>query len=289
MFKLLNQPYPKDWKIQKGIRAAFVSGFIVFAFLWVFEPFGISGVDVYNTHLFILGYGAVTTFVVLLIIPLPLIFKNFFRDEKWTVGKNIAYFVFIFFCIGIGNWLYTHIMTGLPLVWGSFVFFQFVTVAVAVVVAGSTTLFNYSRFVTLNVEEAKQIEKEVSKIEKRPERVEWTLLSENEKDEPLKVDSASLLFIESADNYSKIIFRKDGQVKSVLLRSSLKRTESQLNHPFVFRCHRSFLVNLTKVDSVSGNSQGYRLHFSGTDETIPVARRTGQELHERLHSLEKPV
>ena len=287
ILKILLQPYPKEWKLNNGFRMAFVSGLIVAAFLWVFKPFDIDQTPVKNINLFILGYGAVTTAVVLLFLPLPLIFKDFFNEDNWTVGKNIAFFVFNFFFIGIGNLLYTHFTAGLPLMWGSFLFFQFVTVSVAFVVAGFFTLLKYSRTLNLNVAEAKQIEQEVHNIENKNSVTEYILRSENDKDEVLKLTSSSLLYIESADNYSKVVFKEKDKIKSVLLRSSLKRTENQIPHPFIFRCHRSFLVNLSLVDSVSGNSQGYRLHFPNCQDSIPVARRTGEELHIRLRSLKK--
>lgn len=285
MIRIFQQPFPKEWSLLRGIRMALLSGIIVSVFLWVFEPFGIQQVQLENMNLFILGYGAVTTVVILVLLPLPFLFKDFFKEESWTVGKNIAFFVFNFFFIGIGNWLYTHLLTRLPLMWGSFLFFQFVTVAVALIVAGIFTLLKYSRSLNLNVEEARQIEKEVQDIGRQKAPSEFILRSENEKDEVLKLSDSTLLYIESADNYSKVVYHHDRQIKSVLLRSSLKRTESQINNPMVFRCHRSFLVNLSQVVSVEGNSQGYRLHFDHCQDTIPVARRTGEELHKRLRML----
>lgn len=285
LLRILNQPYPKEWKSGHGMRMALLSGCIVFVFLWVFEPFGIVQSPVKNINLFMLGYGMVTSLVVILFLPLPYIFKNYFNEENWTVGKNIGFFVFNFFFIGIANLLYTHFVTSMPLMWGSFLFFQFVTVAVAFVVAGIVTLIKYSRLLHLNTAEAKQIEAEVQHIQQPLSPGEIILVSENEKDEVLRLAENNLLYIGSADNYSKVVFLENAKVKSQLLRSSLKRTESQIHNPFVFRCHRSFLVNLSNVVSVSGNSQGYRLHLKNCEESIPVARRTGEELHHRLNSL----
>ena len=84
-----------------------------------------------------------------------------------------------------------------------------------------------------------------------------------------------LLFIESADNYSEVVFLQNGQPKKTLLRGSLSRFEEQAHHPDVVRCHRSFVVNLQRVESISGNAQGYKLQLQNYPSPIPVARRYG--------------
>jgi DNA-binding LytR/AlgR family response regulator len=58
--------------------------------------------------------------------------------------------------------------------------------------------------------------------------------------------------------------------------------EQKVPDPKLFRCHRSFIVNLAQVKSVSGNAQGYRLHFSDPSITIPVSRTAGKELRGKL-------
>ena len=82
-----------------------------------------------------------------------------------------------------------------------------------------------------------------------------------------------LLYIESADNYSSILFKKEGKREKELLRSSLSRLETQIENPRVVRCHRSYIVNLDHVISVTGNAQGYKLHLGDSGDTIPVARK----------------
>jgi DNA-binding LytR/AlgR family response regulator len=108
-----------------------------------------------------------------------------------------------------------------------------------------------------------------------------TLVAENEKDIfSLPIDA--LLFIESADNYSTIFYLETDAVKQLMLRSSLSRLESQLTAQissfmptanFLQRCHRSYIVNLQKVTSVSGNAQGYKLAFEHAATSVPVSRK----------------
>jgi DNA-binding LytR/AlgR family response regulator len=68
-----------------------------------------------------------------------------------------------------------------------------------------------------------------------------------------------------------------------LLRNSLKAvTESLVEHPQLFRCHKSYLVNLLNVVHVSGNAQGYKLHLLNTDFRVPVSRQHNEEIKKRL-------
>ncbi|WP_319802323.1 LytTR family DNA-binding domain-containing protein [Flavobacterium sp. N1736] len=58
-----------------------------------------------------------------------------------------------------------------------------------------------------------------------------------------------------------------------LKRISLTQFEKQIAHyPHFFRCHRTYLVNMFKIEKVSGNSQGYLLSFHNTDAKVPVSR-----------------
>lgn len=92
------------------------------------------------------------------------------------------------------------------------------------------------------------------------------------------------LFIQSSDNYSNIVWQEDSQNKKTLIRSSMKRLEEQIPVSFIIRCHRSFIVNLSRVYSVSGNANGYRLYLKNHAEPIPVTRRFGKRV---LQVLEK--
>jgi DNA-binding LytR/AlgR family response regulator len=98
------------------------------------------------------------------------------------------------------------------------------------------------------------------------------LTSENEKDY-IELKNKDLLYIESSDNYSSVVYLKDQNIEKTLLRSSLTRLQSQIADENIVRTHRSFIVNLDHVIKVSGNAQGYKLHLKFTDFLVPVARK----------------
>ena len=102
--------------------------------------------------------------------------------------------------------------------------------------------------------------------------------SENGK-EDVVLPAAELLYIRSSGNYLEVFHGGAKQVGRKVVRGSLKRTEEALaGVPGMKRCHKSHIVNLARVERVSGNAQGYHLHFRGTAETVPVSRTLNASL-----------
>jgi DNA-binding LytR/AlgR family response regulator len=93
-----------------------------------------------------------------------------------------------------------------------------------------------------------------------------------------------LLFARAADNYVEVHHLRAGQPRRTVLRNSLKALgDALLPHGDRFlRCHKSHLVDLHKVQRVSGNAQGLRLHLAGVEEPIPVSRQLTATVRERL-------
>ena len=98
------------------------------------------------------------------------------------------------------------------------------------------------------------------------------LFAENEKDQ-FTLNGNDLYYIESSDNYCTVVYAEEGVLKKHLLRSSLTRIENQLDSQKFVRTHRSYIANISKVASVSGNAQGYKLNLNQFDLQIPVARK----------------
>jgi len=67
------------------------------------------------------------------------------------------------------------------------------------------------------------------------------------------------------------------------VRCSLIYAENLLkDDKFIFKCHRSYLVNINYIDKVEGNSQGYKLYLENVPTPIPVSKIFAQKLKELL-------
>jgi len=121
----------------------------------------------------------------------------------------------------------------------------------------------------------------------RPSSHMLSFTSENGKD-PLLVSAGDVLFLEAEDNYIGINYLENGEQRAHLIRSSLKRLEATLDEPDMHRCHRSFIVNLGRVHSCSGNRHALHLKLVGMSGIVPVSRTYTEAILESLQASPVP-
>ena len=279
--QFLNQPFPLSgsrWRLIIAI-SLFIGLFMLF-----FRPFGIASLQSKNIILICAGYGLVT-FVVLVIdlFLVQFLCQKWFEKNRWTVGKQIIWLMFILFTIGIGNYLYSsaHFSSFSFL---RFIIFQFYTLLVGIIPIVVLTIVQMNIRLTQNLKSAQEFNNGLIQKEEVTDNVRVSLIADNEKDK-LELEPSDLLYIESSGNYIEVFYLRDGKLKNTILRSTLKRTELQVqSHPSIQKCHRAFLVNINKIVHVRGNSQGLKLVLKNTDNEIPVSRNFSKSLREKLNS-----
>lgn len=299
MFSFLKKPYPYYSFSFRDVYSNFLIGCFVAFFLIVFQPFGISIWQTDHKLLKLMGFGFVS-FICPLVFRLisTTIFKKQNPEETWTVWKETLGLLLVLVFIAFGNLCYGNLIRI------SYVNFQELLLALAatfllgIFPIAANVILKYNRFLTLNQKDAELMEAEVLDFQNRvevenpikedvekPTNEMLILIAENEKDK-IELKPEELLYIESADNYSNIVFYRNNKVNKQLLRGSLKRLESQITFPFIIRCHRSYIVNLKLINHIKGNAQGYRIEFKfELKDTIPVSRNYSKALFERLESL----
>lgn len=86
------------------------------------------------------------------------------------------------------------------------------------------------------------------------------------------VSAGQLLYFEAADNYVFVYYMNGNKPEKQILRNSMKKIEKQLDGTSFKRCHRSFLVNLQKVEVVDYGQSKCRIKLSGLEQWLPVSR-----------------
>jgi DNA-binding LytR/AlgR family response regulator len=92
----------------------------------------------------------------------------------------------------------------------------------------------------------------------------------------VQIDRTSILYIETMDDYLKI-FLENGQKH--LVHATLRKMESKLEPDYFFRVHRSYLINLNKLDSIEDT------HLEIKGKVIPISRSKRPLLMERIQTL----
>jgi len=281
-FNLLRQPYPLSTETSEKITLALVCGFFVALFLLVFQPFHLNQLTVTKRVFAIIAYGLITTFCMLFNdIGIKKLFASTFDEDKWTVKKQIAWFIYQIVFISVINLVFSAVIGLVAVSIGGFLFFQAITLAVGVFPVFIITITNYVRLLKRNTQVAATIalEKPETTTVDVSEVIELT--ADNGKDK-IVFPANTLLFITASDNYSTLFLMKAGNLQKELIRGSLTRFEQQIDTKLIRRCHRSYIVNLFHVIRVSGNAQGYNLHFAQTEISVPVSRKYSAEI---LHLL----
>ncbi len=299
MLPFLSKPYPYNPVSGKDIGSNFLIGCFVAFFLLVFQPFDISLWETPYRFWKIMGFGLVsflcpTMFRLLSVVAL----RSSRPEESWKVWKETSALVLVLLFIALGNMLYGNLIGIAAISFGQLALAVLATFLLGIFPITANVALKYNRFQALNQKEALHIEQELKDYQQRTEAEQsqqndpalietplLILLAENEKDR-LELKPEDLLYIESADNYSNIVFLKKGLVSRQLIRGSLKRLEAQIAVPYIVRCHRSYIVNIRQVNAVSGNAQGYKIGFKvvGVDP-VPVSRNYGKEVLAHLEGM----
>jgi LytTr DNA-binding domain len=288
LFKFLKQPYPLVSNIKSNlIHNACIGVFIAF-FLIVFQPFDSDRWEDPYKLWKLGGYGVVAFLMPTLFLLISYsLNKKDVMEEDWVVWKEIVRNFIIIFLVVLGNMVYANLFGMGDFSLESFLGFCTVVSLLGVFPIVAGILIRHNRYLEMNQKEAQILgenimhQQDESKKEQASNQ-EIKLTSENEKD-AISLIVNDLLYIESADNYSTIVFVKQEKIQKELLRGSLKRFEQQLEQfPQIQRCHRSYILNLNLVLNISGNAQGYRVTLPNLNDTIPVSRNYGAEILTKL-------
>jgi hypothetical protein len=295
LWAVLKSPYPADSSSLAMLFYALGSGLFVCLFFSVFEPFGFSLLPGAPRRALFIGYGLVTGLAIGINgLLLPRLGPRFFREENWSLGRQILWMSWVTLTIGLGCYLLSGMVCahyGIPAQWVRARTIVLDTFIIAIFPITVINLANYARLLHRNarvVQEANlRLEHPAAhpQAQERESPTHVVLVAENSRD-TFRVALDDLLFIQAEENYVQVHYRGDKPGR-VLLRSSLTRSERQLRslYPRLFRCHRAFIVNTARIAGVAGNAQGLKLALRDTAAVVPVALRYVAEFRRVIQDL----
>lgn len=99
----------------------------------------------------------------------------------------------------------------------------------------------------------------------------------------IAIEPDKLLFIKNADNYVEIFYSNNEGISKELVRTSLKRLESELSDFKVMRCHRSYMVNIKNVSLSKKTRKGLNLELRIENAPlIPVSKNYASDILDEL-------
>lgn len=259
ILKWLNKPYIFNLNPKYHLLISFFIGSFIFIFIYAFKPFGMSELE-NNLFLYSLGFGVVTFLVeTFFYVLIPFLYKEPFKDENWTIGKNIIYLLLLVTCISVANWFYNskvQITDNSNLLTLTTIFSYTFSIAIFPI-----SIYTYFSEKKLNLKKEDKLLPEALKI-----------YGDNNK-EYVIINTEDLVYITTQKNYLTFVIETNKGFVEKILRNTLTNVSKELEvYSNFVRCHKSFLINITFFDTISGNSKGFFLESKKGIKKIPVSR-----------------
>jgi hypothetical protein len=282
----IKQPYPFYYEELK--RVILLLCFVAissFIFTYLFQPFDVNIEEHKTDNLWIIVLHSV--------IPIPIAFIYFFllkksvkNIENWTLGKEFLHLAIILFLIGISSFLIRDYIYTNPDNWSFRYLWEEIrnTFLVGILLLIIILPLNLKRLITRYSNNLKKLPANQQYINDINTIVQ---IVSPIKEESFKLNIKTFLYAKVDSNYLEIFFSSSNGVEKHLKRLPLKEFDEQLSSlPFIFKVHRSYIVNLKTIESISGNAQGYVLHLKDYSlRSIPVSRSKIEEFNQLYTNL----
>lgn len=252
-------------------KIIFIISIAVFLFLVIFQPLDLNKLSFDDKVISLTGI-AIVTFVSLSInlMLIPSLFPRILNNGKWVIWKEILWTIWSLFIIASGYIIYYKII-GLAL------FDVGVGTVIKILLLGSLPI---TFLITINLDRLRKHYRKNAlalnlKIEEKQALATQEVVFESEyQKDTLSVKISQIVSVSSAGNYIEVFWVNDNQeIKKQMVRTSLQKAEEALaKYPFIYKCHRSHLININQVKKVEGNSQGYRVFLNNGELPIPISR-----------------
>ncbi len=250
----------------------------IFLFILFFQPYGEIRFDYNNRILFVAGLGGISyLFLSVFHIFLPGIFPKIFKSNDYQIKQNILTNSLVCIFSSVAFVFYIHYVGGIDM--SIYLVFKIILTSIAPV---AIAMVIYENYILKQIAIAKE-QKTGSETEKKSETPQPGETSAMEKvitffsdnlSEKIEIQLNKLILMKSADNYVCLFFKENETIKKKLIRNTLKTLEKQLKkYQNYIRCHRSYIVNKTYIDSIFNSAKGYKLKMIDFKEDIPVSRQ----------------
>ena len=274
ILNLLSQAYPFYYQGKELWLITVLLFFMTLLFGYFFEPFEVYQPEHKMGYFWItLIHSCTPIFIVFIFLSLK-VFPNV--KENWTIKKEILLIASYLLFVGIVQFIIRDVIYDNPNNWSLRYFYEEIrnTFLVGILFTFILVPINYQRLNTRNRRNAHvfNTSKTITIISnKTPSYI-------NE----LDVDSQNILYVKAEGNYIEL-FLSNGS--KTLKRLTMKSLEDILDsYPGYIKTHRSYIVNINQIDSVTGNAQGYKLQLKNCSNIIPVSRNMISMFNEKMNS-----
>ena len=282
----LSTPYYFNPTIKFKLKVSLFHGLFIFLFLYVFRPFYLIEFEVIILE-YTLGIGIIAFLATFIILYFPaLIFKEYFNEDNWTIGRNLFLMAIGITFIGIILWYFGE-MYKEPYHLKKLSLLQFLSYTFLV------SLIPLTFFIFINEKNVREKrEKRVFEIKEINRKKEINISKKLTKEISINSDNGkenitfhidNLVYITSQGNYASFFLKNESDLKEKILRVTLTKIATELKeYSYIIRCHKSYIVNINIINDIYGNARGYLLKSDFIPIDIPVSRSFSRESLQKL-------
>ena len=264
MKSFLTRTYPFK-QSPHWLRDSIVYGVIIWAILFVLQPFGFS---MYRGSKFLVAalFGLVTSGCYA-VYGLSVVRTLHARVKPWRIWHQAFTVLGLILFIAVCNFILFSFIFKYPITLRFFLAFLYWTMIIGIIITTLAIVIDYNRNLRDRMEEL------LSNTTEEQKDISVTISDHNVRGNDLTIPINDLLYVEAQKNNVSVCFIKDGKPHATEIHTTLTAVAEELkDYENIFQCHRSFIVNVNNITSARGNSNGYQLTLGTCTASIPVSR-----------------
>lgn len=251
MKSFLTRTYPFK-QSPHWLRDSIVYGVVIWAILFVLQPFGFS---MYRGSKFLVAalFGLVTSGCYA-VYGLSVVRTLHARVKPWRIWHQAFTVLGLISFIAVCNFILFSFIFKYPITLRFFLAFLYWTMIIGIIITTLAIVIDYNRNLRDRMEEL------LSNTTEEQKDISITISDHNVRGNDLTIPINDLLYIEAQKNNVSVCFVKDGKLQTTEIHTTLTAVAEELkDYENIFQCHRSFIVNVNNITSARGNSNGYQL------------------------------
>ncbi|MEO1049316.1 MAG: LytTR family DNA-binding domain-containing protein [Bacteroidota bacterium] len=276
-YAFLKTPHP----IGFGWKYVLIPGIIVFLILFILQPFSFDQMDTGARFMKSLAFGTITTAASAINLQTGrFLLPRLFDEDRWTIGFELVFELYDILLIGFWNSLFLFLAYPVNQPFLELLFrIEYNTLIIGIIPAVALVSIKNHESLKSQLKNIKALNKQLSTGETTSSADrQISLVAENGK-LAMQLLPSEIVYLKSEGNYVDVFTVNDQHnVSKHLLRNRLKNVLILLPNNTFFQCHKSYIINRSKIIKVDGNARNLKLHLRNSDEPIPVSRGKSQEL-----------
>ena len=251
MKSFLTRTYPFK-QSPHWLRDSIVYGVVIWAMLFVLQPFGFS---MYRGSKFLVAalFGLVTSGCYA-VYGLSVVRTLHARVKPWRIWHQAFTVLGLILFIAVCNFILFSFIFNYPITLRFFLAFLYWTMIIGIIITTLAIVIDYNRNLRDRMEEL------LSNTAEEQKDISVTISDHNVRGNDLTIPINDLLYVEAQKNNVSVCFVKDGKLQTTEIHTTLTAVAEELkDYENIFQCHRSFIVNVNNITSARGNSNGYQL------------------------------